>query len=298
MFSYRHAFHAGNHADVLKHITLLFGIKLLQKKETGICLIDTHAGAGIYSLDGEYALKSAEAMEGVLRLNTYCTDHTSEIPEAVSDYLEQIALLNHPKSLKTYPGSSQLMLQVMRKQDQLKLMELHTTDFPMLEENIAVSQENFRPKKSVQTFQKDGFAQLKAFLPPPTRRGLCLIDPSYENKEDYQSVVTALGEAIKRFATGSYFVWYPILQRRDATELPQQLARFCEDRQLPYLQAELQIKSQILTEGLAASGMWVINPPWQLKEQLAQCLPFLVKALGQDDYSRFELNSSEESSKL
>ncbi|SMC68110.1 23S rRNA (adenine(2030)-N(6))-methyltransferase RlmJ [Polynucleobacter kasalickyi] len=293
MFSYRHAFHAGNHADVLKHITLLFGLKLLQKKETGICLIDTHAGAGIYSLDGEYALKSAEANEGVLRLSTYCSEHPNAIPESVSDYFAQIALLNPPKSIKTYPGSSQLMLQVMRKQDQLKLMELHSTDFPFLVENIAVSQENYRPKKSVQINQKDGFTQLKAYLPPPTRRGLCLIDPSYENKDDYQLVLTALGESIKRFATGAYFIWYPIQQRRDATELPQQLAQFCEDHQLPYLQAELQIKSQILTEGLAASGMWVINPPWQLKEQLAECLPFLVKALGQDDYSRFELNSQD-----
>lgn len=293
MFSYRHAFHAGNHADVLKHITLLFGLKLLQKKETGICLIDTHAGAGIYSLDGDYALKSAEATDGILKLSNYCSAHPNEIPEAVSDYLEQIATLNSPQSIKTYPGSSQLLLQVMRGHDQLKLMELHTTDFPLLVENFAVSQENYRPKKSVQISQKDGFSQLKAYLPPPTRRGLCLIDPSYENKEDYQSVLTALGEAIKRFATGAYFIWYPILQRRDATELPQQLAKFCEVHELPYLQAELKIKSQILTEGLAASGMWIINPPWQLKEQLALCLPFLVNALGQDDYSRFELHSSD-----
>jgi len=293
MFSYRHAFHAGNHADVLKHITLLFGFKLLQKKEIGICLIDTHAGAGIYKLDGEYALKSAESTEGVLRLNAYCSDNPNEIPESVSDYLGQIALLNHKQSIKTYPGSSQLLLQVMRNQDQLKLMELHTTDFPLLVENITVSQENYRPKKSVQIIQKDGFAQLKAYLPPPSRRGLCLIDPSYENKDDYQSVLTSLGEAIKRFATGAYFIWYPILQRRDATELPHQLAQFCTDHQLPYLQAELQIKSQILTEGLAASGMWIINPPWQLKEQLEECLPFLVKALGQDEYSRFELIAKE-----
>ncbi len=295
MFSYRHAFHAGNHADVLKHITLLIGLELLKKKETGITLIDTHAGAGIYSLEGDYAIKSGEASEGVLRLASYCTENPNEIPDGVVQYLHEIAHLNHPQSqsIKTYPGSSQLLLQAMRVQDQLKLIELHTTDYPNLVENMTVSQGEYRPKRSVQIFQKDGFAQLKAYLPPPTRRGLCLIDPSYENKDDYQFVLTALKDAIKRFATGAYFIWYPILQRRDATELPHQLAEFCKDHHLPYLQAELQIKSQILTEGLAASGMWVINPPWQLKEQLALCLPFLVKALGQDDYSRYELTAND-----
>jgi 23S rRNA (adenine2030-N6)-methyltransferase len=295
MFSYRHAFHAGNHADVLKHITLLIGLELLKKKETGITLIDTHAGAGIYSLEGDYAIKSGEASEGVLRLASYCTENPNEIPDGVVQYLHEIAHLNHPqsKSIKTYPGSSQLLLQAMRVQDQLKLIELHTTDYPNLVENMTVSQGEYRPKRSVQIFQKDGFAQLKAYLPPPTRRGLCLIDPSYENKDDYQFVLTALKDAIKRFATGAYFIWYPILQRRDATELPHQLAEFCKDHHLPYLQVELQIKSQILTEGLAASGMWVINPPWQLKEQLALCLPFLVKALGQDDYSRYELTAND-----
>lgn len=293
MFSYRHAFHAGNHADVLKHITMLIGLKLLQRKETGIALIDTHAGAGIYNLESEYAIKSAEAIEGVLRLASYCNENPDGIPDGVKDYFKEIGHLNQhqTKSIKTYPGSSQLMLQAMRVQDQLKLMELHTTDYPSLVENMTVSQSEYHPKRSVQMFQKDGFTQLKAFLPPPTRRGLCLIDPSYENKDDYQFVLTALKDAIKRFATGAYFVWYPILQRRDATELPHQLAEFCKDHHLPYLQAELQIKSQILTEGLAASGMWIINPPWQLKEQLEICLPFLVKALGQDDYSRYELTA-------
>lgn len=300
MFSYRHAFHAGNHADVLKHITLLICIELLQKKDTSIMFIDTHAGTGIYDLQNDYAQKSAEAQAGILRLATYCLEHKASIPPAISAYLAQIATLNPPQlsSIRMYPGSSQLMLQTMRSQDKLRLMELHPTDFPLLEENVAVVQAGLHLSKkiatrAVQIAQKDGFSQLKAYLPPPLRRGLCLIDPSYENKEDYQSVLTSLEESIRRFATGVYLIWYPILQRAEAQALPEKLAQFCALHQLPYLQTELQVKSQINTEGLVASGMWVINPPWQLNEQLEATLEFLCQALSQDEYSRYQLKNVE-----
>lgn len=291
MFSYRHAFHAGNHADVLKHITLFTTIKLLQKKEVGLTYIDTHAGTGIYDLKGTYAQKSSEAMSGIFRLEHYMNVHPIKIPQSIHEYFNQINVLNFGTKLSEsntplYPGSAQLLMQLMRPQDRLRLMELHSTDFPILEENVATAQLGFHPKRDIQIVKKDGFHQVKAYLPPPSRRGLCLIDPSYENKQDYQSVLSSLSEAIKRFATGVYLIWYPILQRSESTQLPFELANFCIEHQLNYLQAELQIKSQINHQGLVASGMWIINPPWQLREHLEEYLPYLKEALGQDSYAR------------
>ena len=288
MFSYRHGFHAGNHADVLKHITLLNCIQLLHKKDTPLMLIDTHAGAGIYNLKDRFAQTSEESSEGILKLAKQVTKHS--LTEGIRAYLELIANLPHQtKDIEIYPGSPYLLWQSMRSQDKLRLMELHPSDFPDLKSNLESVQLR---RQDIKVEETNGFLALKAYLPPPSRRGLILIDPSYEDKGDYHQVIQSLQDAFKRFATGVYLVWYPILSRLDAKDFPDRLKKLCLEHQLPWLQAELRIK-EVTESGLSASGMWVINPPWQLKESLEKDLPLLQEILEIDGAGHYQLQCFE-----
>jgi 23S rRNA (adenine2030-N6)-methyltransferase len=274
MFSYRHGFHAGNHADVLKHLTLLTCIELLHKKDTPLMLIDTHAGAGIYNLQDRFATTSQESEEGIVKLFQMKSSPT--LTDSIRHYLSVIeSLQSDPHQLEIYPGSPYLLWQSMRSLDKLRLMELHPSDFPVLKSNI----ESVQHKRQDIKFElMNGFSQLKAYLPPPSRRALVLIDPSYEDKADYFQVLQTLQEAIKRFATGVYVIWYPVLNRLDAQEFPDRLKKLCNEHQLSWLQAELRIKGH-QEEGLSSSGVWIINPPWKLKETLEVDLPVLQSAL-------------------
>jgi 23S rRNA (adenine2030-N6)-methyltransferase len=288
MFSYRHGFHAGNHADVLKHITLLSCIQLLHKKDTPLMLIDTHAGAGIYNLKDRFAQTSEESSEGVLKLAKQANEHS--LSDGIRAYLELIAQLpGQTKDIEIYPGSPYLLWQSMRAQDKLRLMELHPSDFPDLKSNLESLQLR---RQDIKVEESNGFLALKAYLPPPSRRGLILIDPSYEDKGDYHQVIQSLQDAFKRFATGVYLVWYPILSRLDAKDFPDRLKKLCLEHQLPWLQAELRIK-EVTESGLSASGMWVINPPWQLKESLEKDLPLLQEILEIDSAGHYQLQSFE-----
>ena len=288
MFSYRHGFHAGNHADVLKHITLLSCIELLHKKDTPLMLIDTHAGAGIYNLKDRFAQTSDESSEGILKLAKQANEHS--LSDGVRVYLELITQLpNQTKDIEIYPGSPYLLWQSMRSQDKLRLMELHPSDFPDLKSNL----ESLRLRRQdIKVEETNGFLALKAYLPPPSRRGLILIDPSYEDKGDYHQVLQSLQDAFKRFSTGVYVIWYPILSRLDAKDFPDRLKKLCLEHQLPWLQAELRIK-EVTESGLSASGMWVINPPWQLKESLQKDLPLLQEILQIDGAGHYHLQSFE-----
>ena len=288
MFSYRHGFHAGNHADVLKHITLLSCIQLLHKKDTPLMLIDTHAGAGIYNLKDRFAQTSEEASEGILKLVKQSPQHS--LSEGIRAYLELIAQLpSQTKDIEIYPGSPYLLWQSMRSQDKLRLMELHPSDFPDLKSNMESLQLR---RQDIKVEEANGFLALKAYLPPPSRRGLMLIDPSYEDKGDYHQVIQSLQDAFKRFATGVYLIWYPILSRLDAKDFPDRLKKLCLEHQLPWLQAELRIK-EVTESGLSASGMWIINPPWQLKESLQKDLPLLQEILEIDGAGHYLLQSFE-----
>ena len=288
MFSYRHGFHAGNHADVLKHITLLSCIQLLHKKDTPLMLIDTHAGAGIYNLKDRFAQTSEESSEGVLKLAKQANEHS--LSDGIRAYLELIAQLpGQTKDIEIYPGSPYLLWQSMRAQDKLRLMELHPSDFPDLKSNLESLQLR---RQDIKVEESNGFLAIKAYLPPPSRRGLILIDPSYEDKGDYHQVIQSLQDAFKRFATGVYLVWYPILSRLDAKDFPDRLKKLCLEHQLPWLQAELRIK-EVTESGLSASGMWVINPPWQLKESLEKDLPLLQEILEIDSAGHYQLQSFE-----
>lgn len=288
MFSYRHAFHAGNHADVLKHMVMLQLLQYMGQKDAPYMLIDTHAGAGLYALDSGYAAKSAEYESGIARL----WDKT-DLPAAVAEYRDAVRAFNPDGKLRHYPGSPFLADWNLREQDRLRLFELHPSDSRILNDNFR-QLEAQRPVsgrgKRVLIQKADGFAGLKALLPPPSRRALVLIDPPYEDKNDYRRVKEALDEALKRFPTGVYAIWYPILQRPETRQLPEKLKKLG----VGWLHVSLSISGPAPDGlGLHSSGMLVLNPPWVLQDMLKEAMPYLVKALGKDNRAGFTLESGD-----
>jgi 23S rRNA (adenine2030-N6)-methyltransferase len=317
MFSYRHAFHAGNHADVLKHTALIAVLRHMTQKDTALNVFDTHAGAGLYRLDGDYAQTSGEATDGYLRLvsdknsapaqtdkaqtasKEIASKQTTEaVAPALQDYLDIVASFNTGASHKVYPGSPFIIHHLLqgRDRDRLKLFELHPTDAKTLRANIA----QLDAGRSIAVLQEDSFEGLKKFLPPPSRRALVLCDPSYEIKTDYARVAALMTDAVKRFPTGTYMVWYPIIPRPEAHDLPRKLKTLAVREGRPWLDATLTVKSSKLTTddagevvrpGLPASGVFVINPPHTLKASLTAALSQITKLLAQDKNKAFEVNT-------
>ncbi len=276
MLSYRHAFHAGNHADVLKHFVEVQLLRYLAQKDKPFWYIDTHAGAGCYALDTGYATQNAEYETGIARLW-----ERNDLPTTLAEYVALIKRFNPDGQLKLYPGSPLIALELMREQDRLRLFELHPTDSAILQENFA------EHGARVLLQEADGFGALKALLPPPPRRALVLIDPPYEDKQDYKRVVTALREGLKRFANGMYAVWYPQLQRAEARELPEQLKKLPVQN---WLNVALSVQAPSADGfGMHGSGMFIVNPPWVLHGMLQEVMPYLVKQLGQDAGAAFTL---------
>jgi 23S rRNA (adenine2030-N6)-methyltransferase len=293
MFSYRHAFHAGNHADVLKHTTLIALLTHLTEKDAALTVIDTHAGAGLYRLDSEFAQTSGEAAAGVQRLFEV---PQAELAPALTAYLELIAGFNRGGSHKVYPGSPFIIQRLLRPHDRLKLFEMHPTDVRTLAANVA----QLEAGRQVAVLREDGFEGLKKFLPPPARRALVLCDPSYEIKSDYARVPAVVADALKRFATGCYAVWYPVIPRPEAHDLPRRLKTLATKAGKPWLHASLTVKStkistsaaaQTAKTGLPASGIFIINPPFTLKPALQAALPQMVQWLRQDPHAAFTLDS-------
>ena len=294
MFSYRHAFHAGNHADVLKHTVLLAVLKHMAQKDTAFTVFDTHAGAGLYRLDGDYAQTSAEASQGFLKL--IATKPEQPFAPAIQDYIDLVASFNAGGQWKVYPGSPFIIKQQLRGRDKLKLFELHPTDTKTLTANIA----QLEAGRQVAIEREDGFEGVKKFLPPPSRRALLLCDPSYEVKHDYARVSAMVADALLRFATGTYVVWYPIIPRPEAHDLPRKLKTLANKAGKSWLEATLTVKSSKLLQsdegetirpGLPASGMFLINPPFTLKAVLKDALPQLVAILKQDQHATYTLES-------
>ena len=288
MFSYRHAFHAGSHADILKHLTLIHLVEYLQEKPVALTMVDTHAGAGIYSLEDGFAAVSKEAEGGIYRLLKF-KEAGNPIPESVQTYLDCIEAENVEGELKTYPGSPFILARLLRPQDRLKLFELHPKEIDILRHNIG----ELKQSKQIDVYAEDSFSRLKGLLPPPSRRGLVLIDPSYEDKQDYRYLELAIEEALQRFATGCYAVWYPILSRRESIALPDRMKKICAAHQRSWLHTELRVENAPGERRLQASGMFIINPPWTLEKHLADALPTLTKALGIDSGAQSLLKSFE-----
>jgi len=298
MFSYRHAFHAGNHADVLKHTVLLAILRHLLQKETALTVFDSHAGAGLYRLDGDYAATSGEAGNGYLKLIAASKSVAADaLAPVLQDYLALVASFNNAGSHKVYPGSPFIVQRLLRERDKLKLFEIHPTDAKTLSANIA----QLEAGRQVAVLREDGFEGLKKFLPPPARRALVLCDPSYEIKSDYARVVAMMADSMTRFATGTYAIWYPIIPRPEAHDVARKLKTLASKAGKPWLNASLTVKSSKLTSdetgavirpGLPASGMFVINPPHTLKAALQLALPQMAKILGQDQHAASAIESA------
>jgi len=265
MLSYRHSFHAGNFADVLKHIIQVDLLEYLCLKDKAFDYIDTHAGAGVYSLTSDHATKTLEFEQGIGRLVN------QKIPE-INGYIDCVKACNDKNRLKNYPGSPYITEQFLRAQDQANLFELHPTDFQTLEQL-------FKNKRQIRVQKQDGYAGLLSLLPPKSRRGLVLMDPPYEVKEDYQKAVSTIIKAHKKFATGTFALWYPVVERARIEQMKQSLKKSGIRRIHLY---ELGLAPDSTEHGMTSSGMIVINPPWTLMNRMKIILPKLLTALDPD----------------
>ncbi len=265
MLSYLHGFHAGNHADVLKHAVLTLLLDALLAKPKPLVFLDSHAGAGVYDLTGEQARKTDESKEGIGRL----WSQRESFPE-LARYFDAIAALNPDGGYGRYPGSPQFARHCLRAEDRLILMELHPTEVRTLRHALGGD-----PRVNIH--HRDGFEGLAALLPPTPPRGLVLIDPPYEVKTDYGRVATCLAAAHARWPTGSYAIWYPRLgvQRDHADQLLRKISREIPE----FLVAELTVCTQSDGFGMHGSGMVLVNPPWRFEERLGALLPRLAATL-------------------
>ncbi|EEW11764.1 MULTISPECIES: 23S rRNA (adenine(2030)-N(6))-methyltransferase RlmJ [Vibrio] len=264
MLSYRHSFHAGNHADVLKHIVQSLILNSLQQKEKPFVYHDTHSGVGRYDLTHEWSEKTGEYKQGIARVW-----QQDNIPAELDSYLDAIRQLNQGETLRYYPGSPRVARAHLREQDRMVLTELHPSDYPLLEQE-------FHRDRQVSIYKEDGFARLKASLPPQERRGLVLIDPPYELAKEYRDVVQAIAQSYKRWATGIYAIWYPVVNRCDIDDMLEGLQGLGIRK---ILQIELGVSPDTNERGMTASGMIVVNPPWTLESQMQTILPFLKQAI-------------------
>jgi len=276
MLSYRHSFHAGNFADVLKHIILIKILEHLKKKDKPFCCIDTHAGPGEYALDDGYALKNREFENGIGKLW-----QRDDLPDDVANYVNIIKKFNNTDELIRYPGSPLIIKQFLRNKDRLFLYELHSTEIELL--NISVTRD-----RRIKVFHADGLKNVLGLLPPNEHRGMILIDPSYEIKSDYNLVIETLIQMHKRFATGTYALWYPVVER----SRNQQLEKFIKTGGIKNVQLfELGIKTDTHEHGMTASGMIVVNPPWTLVADMQQILPWLADVLGIDGAGLYRIET-------
>ena len=284
MLAYRHAFHAGSHADVLKHLVLAQVLKHMAAKNKPFTLIDTHAGAGGYSLEGRYAHTKDEYRTGIDKLW-----QRDDLPAALADYVALVRRFNGGEGrawppLVQYPGSPAIAQQLLRADDRLHLYELHPTDERILQAFLG-------KRPHTQVTLGDGFAALHKELPPPSRRGVVLIDPSYEMKSDYTRVLGAVREILERFASAVVLVWLPQLRTLESQQLPQRLQNSAA-KAAPkgWLHARLTVAAGGERGfGMLGSSMFVVNPPHGLHDTLCEVLPFLVETLGQFDGANFLL---------
>ena len=273
MLSYRHAFHAGNFADVLKHAVLTNVLEYMTRKDKGYTYIDSHSGAGMYQLTEEYAQKTGEYKQGIAKLI-----NNDDIPEALEEYIALIQSFNQAEELKLYPGSPAVAKEFSRRQDSAHLFELHSTDINYLTEFCQ------RWSKS-HVKQSDGYQGILSLLPPPSRRGVVLIDPPYELKEDYAKAVKTIISAYKKFATGTYILWYPVVKRELIDKMREQ---FIASDVKNVLQVEFCMQKDTDAYGMTGTGLFVVNPPWQLTQQLEAIMPYLKDKLG-DSQSSYSL---------
>lgn len=263
--NYLHGFHAGNHADVLKHTVLLHLLGQLKRKDKPFFVLDTHAGRGQYLIQGEQARKTDEALGGIFKLIVL-----KKLPDALNAYLKQVERVNPVGSLINYPGSPLLIAQQLRAGDRLVCYEMQRSEAEALKQLFAHD-------GKVQVHAGDGYAAVKALLPPPERRGLVLIDPPYEAQEqEYRTILETLQNGLSRWPTGQFALWYPIKQRRSLIGFFRNIAKLpCKSA----LQIELLVRPDNSPLRMNGSGMLIINPPFRMDSELGPALSKLALLL-------------------
>jgi 23S rRNA (adenine2030-N6)-methyltransferase len=277
MLSYRHAFHAGNYADVLKHLVVCRILVYLTQKPAPLRYIDTHAGAGLYCLDTAEAIRNAEFRHGIGMLWG-----RNDLPAALAAYRALVAECNPDDILRQYPGSPWFARRLLRTQDRLELCELHPQDYPRLERI-------FRNDRRAGCHFEDGFKRSLALIPPLEKRALVLLDPSYEIKHDYVRVAAHVQVLHERFATGVYAVWYPLVEPRRVKTLE---AAFISSGMRRIHLYEVCLTSNHHGRGMTGAGMIVVNPPWLLQAEVRTALEYfapLISEAGEPVYRVVEL---------
>lgn len=267
MLSYRHSFHAGNFADVHKHLALSLLLQALCRKDAPFCYLDTHAGAGFYDLRDDSAQKTGEYRNGIERLW-----RSESVPPVLRHYLESVTAANaeaNPGELHYYPGSPWLARHWLRPQDRMVLCELHGSEYPRLKQL-------FHGDRQVAVHHQDGYQGLKAFLPPKERRGLVLIDPAYELKDEFERVAESLVQAHQRWESGIYALWYPLIAHKPVAGF---YARLRASGVRKILLTEFQVQDETSTNAMTGSGLLIVNPPWRLDEQLRESLHWAWRQL-------------------
>jgi 23S rRNA (adenine2030-N6)-methyltransferase len=263
--NYRHAFHAGNFADVVKHAVLARIVRYLQQKDTPVRIIDTHGGAGLYDLQGEEARRSGEWKDGIARVLE--ADLAPAAHELIAPYLDAVRNFNPGPRLKTYPGSPALLRTWLRRNDRLIACERESSAFGALDRSL-------RGDNRCKAIEIDGWTALAAYVPPKERRGLVLIDPPFEEPNEYLRLAAALGEAWRKWPTGSYLAWYPVKDPKDVTAFIKKMLHHGIEK---LLRMELVVAAHTETTRLRGTGLIAINPPWTLEREMKILLPALAK---------------------
>jgi 23S rRNA (adenine2030-N6)-methyltransferase len=282
--NYRHAFHAGGFADVIKHIVLVRILTYLQEKPAAFRVLDTHAGAGLYDLTGEEARRTGEWLTGIARV---MQARFSEAAMAlVSPYLDIVRAFNPPGELKAYPGSPLIARALLRPQDRLTACEVEPHTRKRLIDAL-------RRDTQARVVDLDGWTALPAFVPPNERRGMVLIDPPFEAKDEFEKLADGFTQAFTKWPTGSYLLWYPVKSRRVTDSLARHVAGVAAGSKPPgkCLRLEFSAAPQQPGGALTSAGLLVVNPPWTLAAELKTILPELEKPLGQGGAGRFRLET-------
>jgi 23S rRNA (adenine2030-N6)-methyltransferase len=280
--NYRHAFHAGNFADVIKHIVLVRILTYLHEKPAAFRVVDTHAGAGVYDLTGDDAQRSGEWSTGIARMMQARFSETAG--QLVAPYLDIVRSFNPQRSLQSYPGSPLIARALLRPQDRLVACELE----PIARKHLIGA---LRRDTQARVVDLDGWVALPAFVPPKERRGLVLIDPPFERKDEFEQLASGFAEAFAKWPTGSYMLWYPAKSRRATDDLARRVAAVTGGGVDKCLRLEFSVAPQTADGVLTSAGLLIVNPPWTLMADLKAILPELEKPLGQGGAARFRLEA-------
>jgi 23S rRNA (adenine2030-N6)-methyltransferase len=282
--NYRHAFHAGSFADVIKHIVLARILIYLQEKPAGFRVIDTHAGAGIYDLASDEARRGGEFLTGIARLMQ--ARFSEKTLPLITPYLDIVRAFNPGRELTAYPGSPLIARALLRPQDRLTACEVEGKARKQLIDAL-------RRDPQARVVDLDGWLALPAFVPPNERRGLVLIDPPFEAKDEFERLAGGFAQAFAKWPTGSYLLWYPVKSRRATDTLVRHVAEVAGHGKpaAKCLRLEFSVAPQEIGAGLTSAGLLIVNPPWTLMGELKAILPELEKPLGQGGAGRFRLET-------